>query len=116
MFNFEKREKLIILFLLGLLVVGLSIGLYQKFVPPIVVKTNAFTADNDLPWQSKKININDAALEDLRGLKGIGPALASRILEYRSKNGNFRSTEELMKVKGIGRKLFDRVKDKVCVE
>jgi competence ComEA-like helix-hairpin-helix protein len=116
MFNFEKREKLIILFLLTLLAIGLSIGLYQKFLPPIAVKTDAFTADSDLPWPAKKVNINEAALEDLDGLKGIGPALAGRILEYRSKNGNFRSIEELMKVKGIGRKLFDRIKDKVCVE
>lgn len=116
MFNLERREKAIILFLLALLVVGLSVGVYQKSLPPISVKANAFTADSDEPWQPKKVNINESSLEDLEGLKGVGKVLAGRIVEYRSKNGNFRSVEELKKVKGVGVKLFDRIKDKVCVE
>ena len=116
MFNLERKEKSIILFLLILLIIGLSVGFYKKSAPSIDVKANVFGPDSDVSWQAKKININEADSKDFEALHGIGEALANRILEYRSKNGNFKSIEELKKVKGIGKKLFERIKDKVCVD
>ena len=116
MFNLEKREIFIILFLLTLLIVGLSFGLYQNKTPSVNVEINSFTPDSNIPWQSKKININEADAQTLVSLNGIGHTLANRILEYRSRNGYFRSVEELKKVKGVGNKLFERIKDEVCVE
>lgn len=52
----------------------------------------------------EKININRAGAEKLVRLRGIGPSLASRIIEYRQKNGAFKSLDELRNIKGIGEK------------
>lgn len=51
-----------------------------------------------------KININTAGAEDLKKLKGIGDATAAKIIEYRNRNGAFKTAQDLLKVKGIGPK------------
>ena len=66
--------------------------------------------------QEEKVNINTASAEQLTQLKGIGPALAQRIIEYREKNDPFEKPEDLMKVKGIGQKTFESIKDAIVVE
>jgi competence protein ComEA len=55
------------------------------------------------------VNINTADAGTLaRELEGIGPAKAQAIVEYRQKNGPFKSPEDLLKVQGIGEKVFDQ--------
>ncbi len=61
------------------------------------------------------ININTASSEELQTLYRIGPALAGRIIEYRESYGNFETKEEIMEVKGIGEKTYERIKDFICV-
>lgn len=58
---------------------------------------------------SGRININTADAKLLESLPGIGPAYASRIIEYRTKNGAFSSYEELLKIKGIGKKRLEKL-------
>ena len=65
---------------------------------------------------SDKININTADSEELQKLYRIGPALAERIIEYRNSFGNFVTIEEIMEVKGIGEKTFEKIKDEICVK
>ena len=48
--------------------------------------------------------INTASNEDLCFIKGVGPSLAQKIIDYREKNGNFRTAKDLEKVPGIGAK------------
>ena len=48
------------------------------------------------------VHLNSATLEQLETLDGIGPALAQRIVDYRSAHGGFRSLAELDQVSGIG--------------
>ncbi|MGW8267064.1 MAG: ComEA family DNA-binding protein, partial [Longimicrobiales bacterium] len=50
----------------------------------------------------KRLDLNRAGLEELQGLPGIGPALAARILESRSREGPFGTAEDLLRVPGIG--------------
>ena len=69
-----------------------------------------------LSAELQKVNINTATLEELITLDGIGPAVANRILEFRDKHGPFQKPEDLMMVKGIGQKMFDRNKDRVVVD
>jgi competence protein ComEA len=61
------------------------------------------------------VNLNTATSTDLERLPGVGPALATRILEYRQKNGGFTKIEDLMNVTGIGERSFLRLKPLVTV-
>ena len=61
------------------------------------------------------VNINTADAEKLATLKGIGPALAQRIIEYREQNGAFKSVDEIKNVRGIADKKFAAFKDKITV-
>ena len=63
-----------------------------------------------------KINLNTASKEELMSLSGIGESYADRIIEYRSNNGPFQSIEDIMKVKGIGDKIFLSIKDRIIVQ
>jgi len=62
---------------------------------------------------SVKINLNTATLEELDSLPGIGPALAQRIIEYRETSGPFQNADDLLKVKGIGQSLLEKIRDQV---
>ena len=62
-----------------------------------------------------KVNINTANQSELETLPGIGPSLASKIIEYREQNGKFNSIEELKNVKGIGDARFEDLKDDVII-
>jgi competence protein ComEA len=55
------------------------------------------------------VNLNSADASTLaKELDGIGPAKAQAIVEYRQKNGPFRSPEDLLKVDGIGEKVLEQ--------
>ncbi len=62
------------------------------------------------------VALNSATLEDLRRLPGIGPKKAEAILALRAKLGRFRRPEELMRVKGIGRGTFKKLRPLVRVD
>jgi len=63
-----------------------------------------------------KMNINTASAADLQKLTGIGPKIAEEIVKYRDANGLFQKTEDLKKVKGVGDKKFEAIKDQIAVE
>ncbi|MDD2494968.1 MAG: helix-hairpin-helix domain-containing protein [Tissierellia bacterium] len=65
--------------------------------------------------QTSKININNASKEMLMTLEGIGEVYADRIIEYREKT-KFKSIEEIKKIKGIGDKTFENIKDKITIK
>ncbi len=56
-------------------------------------------------------SLSTATTEQLDELDGIGPTLAERIVEFREKNGGFRSVEQLREVEGIGEKRFEALKE-----
>ncbi|GGG55954.1 ComEA family DNA-binding protein [Paenibacillus radicis (ex Gao et al. 2016)] len=60
-----------------------------------------------------KLDINRATLEQLKGLKGIGPAKAQAIVNEREQRGFFNSADDLLRVKGIGPKLLAGLKDSI---
>ncbi len=61
------------------------------------------------------ININRASKEDLKTIPGIGDGIATKIVDYRTQNGNFSTIEDIMKVSGIKEKLFSKIKDYITV-
>lgn len=67
------------------------------------------------PLAAPQINLNTATQAELEKLPGVGPSLASRIVEYRTKSGGFKKIEDLMNVKGIGEKSFLKLKPQITV-
>jgi len=63
-----------------------------------------------------KININSAGVEELTDLPGIGPAYAQRIVDYRKEYGPFKSIEDLLNVRGIGDRTFDKIRDRITIK
>jgi competence protein ComEA len=61
------------------------------------------------------VNLNTATASDLDGIKGIGPSKAKAIIDYRSKNGSFKSVEDLKNVKGFGEKSIAKLKGELTV-
>lgn len=62
-----------------------------------------------------KININTADETTLQTLDGIGETKAKAIIEYRNKNGNFKTIEDIKNVFGIGDSVYEKIKDNITV-
>lgn len=62
-----------------------------------------------------KVNINTANADELQTLAGIGPSMASRIIQYRNDNGNYSSVEDLLNVSGIGEKTLAKFIENICI-
>lgn len=72
--------------------------------------TDSSSAEKEEDVISAKININTANLKTLQKLTGIGPTYAKRIIDYRIEHGSFKSIDELLKIKGIGKKRLEKIK------
>lgn len=58
---------------------------------------------------NNKINVNTAGVSQLKELPGIGEKKAQAILDYRNEKGSFRKISDLVKVKGIGEKMLEKI-------
>ncbi|MBM3310813.1 MAG: helix-hairpin-helix domain-containing protein [Candidatus Aminicenantes bacterium] len=65
--------------------------------------------------EAEKVNLNSAPLDELQKLPRIGPKVAQRIIDFRKQNGPFKRVEDLLKVKGIGEKLFSQLRNLIVV-
>jgi competence protein ComEA len=63
----------------------------------------------------QKIDINQAEPWLLEALPGIGEVTAQAIVDYRKEHGRFRTIEDLLKVRGIGKATFEKIKDYITV-
>lgn len=61
------------------------------------------------------VNINKAGSEELQTIRGIGPRIAERIIQYRDQNGPFKNPEDLAKVRGVGSAKLQKIKDQIKV-
>lgn len=79
-------------------------------------ETAQASADTGKETESgEKVNINQAAAEELMTLPGIGEAKAAGIIEYRESAGEFQSIEEIKNVSGIGDAVFEKIKDRIAI-
>lgn len=61
------------------------------------------------------VNINTATQSELEAVKGLGPAKAQAIIQYREANGGFKQLDELDNVKGFGKASIDKLKGELSV-
>jgi len=86
-------------------------------VPPMPTAPAVPTtpADAVTPAMGAKVNINSADEAGLMSVKGIGKSKAKAIMEYRQKNGPFKSVDDLTKIKGIKEKSLQKFKNQLTV-
>ena len=85
-----------------------SISLMEQVSPDTVLVIPSVQETKDL------VSINNASLEELDTLPGVGPSIAQRIIEYR-KEQPFTSLDDLKNVKGIGDKTFEKMKEQISL-
>ncbi len=88
-------------------ILALCIGLAISPVSSLAQKSS--------PPSTEKVSLNTATVEQLQSLPGIGPATAKRIIEHRAKVGKFNKIEEIITIKGMGEKKFQKIKDRLML-
>lgn len=124
----ESVRRVLILILSTLILAGSGVSLgfgvaeLSKSSSPVQISGFAAGSENeridrlaDRPITSL-ININTASALELEALPGIGPALASRIVDYRQQNGPFQTVAEIQNVSGIGPETYEKLKGQITVK
>jgi competence protein ComEA len=75
----------------------------------LILITPSSAASISHPQNEERIDINTASVEELQRLPGIGPALASRIVEHRRRHGLFKRPQDIVIVRGMSAKLYRRI-------
>jgi competence protein ComEA len=81
----------------------------------LVVSSQSGASSFEVTPSSTLISLNQASSSQLEELPGVGPALAGRMIDWRTANGGFKTKEDLLNVAGIGDKLFASFKDLVTL-
>lgn len=109
--------------LIGAVLVLLNSGNKKEALTTYTAPTEEVSAPQAKPQvtgestqRNLTVNINSAPQEELVLLPGIGDATALKIIEYREKNGPFKSIEDIKNVSGIGDKKFEAIKDSITIK
>lgn len=111
MFSLTPRERKVLIFIAAIILCGAVLRFLN-------IKTNNAVAslnENTKVEEKFPININTAGLQDLERIPGIGQVMATRIVQYRDSHGKFVSLEDIKKVKGIGNKKFEMMKNYITL-
>jgi len=116
MLELTRQEKQVIVFLMASALLGVGIIAYKNLRSQPDIEIISGRQIEKAIKDSKIININTAPEDEVIKLRGIGPALAKTIVEYRIKHGAFRTKEELKNIKGIGQSKYENIKDNIKIE
>lgn len=134
MFGFTRQEQGVVLFLLFTFWVGLGVFFYRRvrpaddmasaaknrveFYKKVALIDSGRVNDRQKNDGNKKqiININLANRSELQKIPKIGPVTAQKIIDYRNKNGQFKSLNDLKHIKGIGERTFERIKSYISLK
>ncbi|MCM8831363.1 MAG: ComEA family DNA-binding protein [Candidatus Omnitrophica bacterium] len=107
MFCLTHYERKAIIFLVLIIAVGAILRYtHLKYTHHNILKKNLVEYKN-----TTLININTAQEKDLEKIPHIGKKIAASIIQYRKNFGRFNNIEDLLKIKGIGRKKLELIKD-----
>ena len=93
----------------------ISLMMVTAFFGPMSNAMAQVARATDSAVTMKPISINKATAEELQNVRGIGPALAERIISYREANGGFKSLDQLREVRGIGDSKFEKLKNQITL-
>jgi competence protein ComEA len=96
--------------IVALILLALSIAMPASFT---LAASNSKEVKSQVA--TEMININNANEDQLRGLPGVGPVTATKIVKYREANGNFSKIEDLLEVKGIGTVTLEKMKSYISI-
>lgn len=121
----EERRQILILILSALILAGsgvaIGFGVAEiRQAPPAFQSSGFETAENQTPTAAVpkpvgRINLNTAPAAELEVLPVIGPALARRIVDYRTAHGPFRTTVAVQDVPGIGPAIYAQIEGQITV-
>ncbi len=105
---FTRQERAALLFTCAMALVGLG------------VQTIAMVRENSIkqvPFvRPERLSINRASAAELAALSGIGPVVAQRIVSDRSGRGSYLIADDLLRVKGVSKKLLERIRLQICFD
>lgn len=116
--NFDRSKlvsRLVPLAAIVLLVASMGGTWHVAHAAPVVAGTTVASEEPERPVKKStkeltgRLNLNTASEEQLMMLPTVGPAKAERIVTWRKKNGGFKRTADLRRVKGFGYKTFKRL-------
>ncbi|MBU1086628.1 MAG: helix-hairpin-helix domain-containing protein [Candidatus Omnitrophica bacterium] len=126
MLDSSIQEKKVILVILGLLILAVLLAAVKRYYPqtadaviyvqPQEISSNSRSLDKTPDNPLAIINLNTAASSELIQLTGIGQVIAGRIIDYRNARGGFKTKDDLLKVKGIGLKKLEKIKNQISLE
>jgi len=110
------QERRVIVFLASLVLIGSLIKYFSKTsTTNDYFKGKQTSTTLDFNDSKPSIDINNAFQEEFEKLPGIGKVISGRIIDYRNSFGRFNNLEDLTKVKGIGDKKLEAIKDYLTV-
>lgn len=126
--NYKQKLFLLCALLVSCVLTSMATEFFTTADEPIKIPAPKFSeqqpnnTSQNFKKQSKNmeqasaiININTATIAELDTLPGIGPAIANRIVEFRNQQP-FTKIEDIMLVKGIGKKKFAKLQERITVE
>jgi len=112
MIPLTQEEKKVVIFFLGLLLIGMGLDFAIKKIGPFHLIDESAIREEAF----RKVNVNKATLHELQSVPGIGRKLSKAIHDYRNTKGKFINFEQLKKVKGIKDKKLKVIKPYICLE
>jgi len=87
----------------------------MKFKQMILSLFVALFMAGGLAWAGDAVDINSASAKELQKVEGIGAKTAAKIVAYREEHGAFKNVDELLKIKGFGKKKLEKAGDELTV-
>ncbi len=107
-------DKIKSLLMMSILATSVSLSYAQTLVVAAPLPTTE-TKVSAKPEVTQQVDLNSATQATLQTIKGIGPARAKAIIDYRNEHGPFKSVDDLLQVKGVSSNFFEKVRDQLMV-